>query len=158
MHRRRLMLLLLLVSVVLLQAPTVPAQEAVAPAAWPEQDLARFVFERLDISSFRNSTGPRRGPGQRLFGDLGVRPSRATETEAISEDGGWHYSVRILGKRDYNRDGLDEVLICFSDMALDGGTYNTRQHYVVQLVEGRAIALAYTQDGDAEESGCASSR
>ena len=157
MPQRRLISGLLLASVVLLIAPTVPAQDATAPEAWPEQDLARFVFEHLDITSFRSSMGPRRSEGQRFFSDLGVHPNRVSETEAVSDDGGWSYSVRILGKRDYNRDGVDEVLICFSDVARDGGTYNTRKHLVVQLVEGRAIALAYTQDGEAEEAGCASS-
>jgi hypothetical protein len=158
MHQGRLIPRLLLASVVLLYIPTIPAQEAAAPAAWPELDLARFVFEHLDISSFRNSTGPRRGRGERFLGDLGVQPNRVTETEAIADEGGWSYGVRILGKRDYNKDDVEEVLICFSDRSLDGGSYNTTKHLIVQLVEGRAIALAYTQDQEAEEAGCGSAR
>ena len=148
---------LLLGGVLLLITPTVPAQDTGAPEAWPEQDLARFVFEHLDISSFRNSTGPRRGPGQRLFADLGVQLTRVTETQATSDDGGWAYVVRILGKDDYNKDGVDEVLICFHDIARDGGSYNTTQHLVVQLVESRAVALAHSENSLAEGAGCGAS-
>jgi hypothetical protein len=142
----------------MLLSTAVPAQGAQTPAAWPEQDLARFVFEHLDISSFRNSTGPRRGRGQRFLSDLGVQPNRVTETEATADEGGWSYSVRILGKRDYNKDDVEEVLICFSDRSLEGGSYNSTKHLIVQLVEGRAVALAYTQDQEAEDAGCGSAR
>jgi hypothetical protein len=68
---------------------------------WPDRSLAQFVFEHLDLSSFGNSTGPRRRPGQRLFKDLGIHPDKVSDTEAASTQGEWLYSVRILGKHDY---------------------------------------------------------
>lgn len=127
--------------------------------SWPDRQLAKFVFERLDISSFRNSTGPRRKPGQRYFSDLGVRPDKLTETVASSDNGGeWFYQVRILGKSDYNKDGVQEVAICFSDAATNGGSYRTTNHYVLQLLDGRAVALAFTEDSLAEAGDCKSSR
>ncbi len=138
-------------------AVALPLGAAEPSSPWPDNDLAKFVFEHLDLSSFRNSTGPRRRAGQRFFKDLGVRPSQVSATEA-STDGEWRFSVRILGKRDYNKDGVEEVLICFSDVAQQGGSYLTRSSYILQFIEGRAIALAYDDESRAEESGCKSSK
>ncbi len=128
-------------------------------AGWPDRELAKFVFERLDISSFRNSTGPRRKPGQRHFADLGIHPTKLTDTTASSDERGeWFFQIRVLGKSDYNKDGAQEVAICFSESAQNGGRYRAVSHYVLQLVEGRAVALAYTEDSLAESSNCRSSR
>jgi hypothetical protein len=127
--------------------------------SWPDRQLAKFVFELLDISSFRNSTGPRRKSGQRHFSDIGIRPDKFTDTVASSDDGGqWFYQVRILGKADYNKDGVQDVAICFSDAATNGGSYRTTNHYVLQLLDGRAVALAFTEDAIAEAGDCRSSR
>ena len=137
----------------------VPFSAQPAVANWPDRELAKFVFERLDISSFRNSTGPRRKPGQRHFSDLGVHPNKLTDTTASSDDDGeWLYQIRVLGKSDYNRDGVPEVAICFIESALNGGSYTASGHYVLQLLEDRAVALAYTEDSLAESSNCRTSR
>ncbi len=138
-------------------AVALPLGAAEPSSPWPEKDLAKFVFEHLDLSSFRNSTGPRRRAGQRFFKDLGIHPSQVSATEATT-DGEWRYSVRILGKRDYNRDGVEEVLICFSDVSQGGGSYLTKSSYILQFVDNRAIALAYGDESRAEKSGCRSSK
>lgn len=122
---------------------------------WPARELARFIFERLDLASFDNSTAPRRPRGQRsTFADLGIRPTRTGETEAVFEDGEWHYSLRVLHKGDLNRDGVEEVLVCFRDAARNGGTYSAQLPLVLQLDDGRVLALAFTQDQRAAEGGC----
>lgn len=128
--------------------------EGVQASTWPDRDLAKFIFERLDISSFRNSTGPRRRADQRTFKDLGISPNRVSDVEAASDDKGWLYSVRVLGRADYNKDGVQEVLICFRDVAHDGGTYRSMDHFVLQLIDGRAIALAFNDESRAEAEGC----
>lgn len=134
-----------------------PIGAAEPSSPWPDRDLARFVFEHLDLSSFRNSTGPRRRAGQRFFKDLGVHPSQVSATEASTE-GDWRYVVRILERGDYNKDGVEEVLIGFSDVAQEGGSYLSRRSYILQFVDGRAIALAYDDESRAEGYDCKSSR
>ena len=135
-----------------------PVAAAESPSTWPDRDLAKFVFEHLDLTSFRNSTGPRRRPGQRFFKDLNVHPDRVSETEAASTQGEWLYSVRILRTYDYSGDGRTEVLVCFSDVAQNGGSYSTISSYVLQFVDGRAIALAFDDENRAEEAGCKSAK
>jgi hypothetical protein len=136
----------------------VVAADATPESNWPDRDLARFVFERLDLSSFGNSTGPRRRPGQRFFRELGIHPNKVSDTEAASNGEEWSYSVQILGKADYNKDGVVDVLVCFHDIAQNGGSYFTRNPYVLQLIDGRAIALLYADDSRAEAAGCKSAK
>lgn len=44
--------------------------------------------------------------------------------------------------------------MCFREKAGDGGTYRAEDPLVVQLDEGRVVALAYTQEERAAAGGC----
>ncbi len=135
-------------------AVALPLGAAEPSSTWPDRNLAKFVFEHLDLTTFRNSTGPRRRPGDRFFQDLGIHPDQVSDTDAASTQDDWLYSVRILETRDYTGDGTPEVLICFSDKARNGGTYSATNSYVLQYIDGRAIALALDDDYRAEKAGC----
>lgn len=137
----------------LVMSCTVQAAEAEKATMWPKSKLAEFVFAHLDLSSFRNSTGPRRKIGQRFLSDLGIHPDKLSEGVAASDTPDWTYTVQILGQRDYNRDGVEELAICFSDKAGEG-TYNTSTPLLVQLLEGRVVALAYDINGLREAADC----
>lgn len=130
-----------------------PAQPG-SPVAWPASELAAFLFTHLDLTTFGNSTGPRRRPGQRFFGDLGVVPTRSDGLRAISDAGEWFYSVEILSQRDYNGDGELEVAICFRDQALNGGTYRTSNAMVVQRYGDRVVPLRIAPGNDPAVAGC----
>lgn len=123
-------------------------------AAWPSTDLAEFVFARLDLTTFRNSTGPKREPGQRFFSDLGIRPTEISEAAATHDGEDWLYSVLVLGRRDFNGDGFEEVAICFNDKAQNGGTYNTQKPLLLQLFGRRAVALDFEIDTAPEAGTC----
>ena len=127
------------------------------PFMWPSGNLATFVFQHLDLTTFRNSTGPRRQEGQRLFADLGIKATRTSDTEAVSESDDWTYSIKVIARRDFNRDGVQEVAICFTDTARQG-SYNVQQPLLLQWLEGRAVALAYDISTDSDAAQCKSSR
>jgi hypothetical protein len=122
-------------------------------AEWPSTDLAEFVFTRLDLTTFRNSTGPKREPGARFFSDLGIRPTKVSADEAM-HDGDWLYAVLVLERRDFNGDQVEEVAICFTDSAQNGGTYSTQKPLLLQLVGRRAIALDFEIDVELEAGEC----
>jgi hypothetical protein len=126
------------------------------PQRWPEADLARFVFEHLDLSTFSNSTAPRRRGDQRSFAELGIKPVRVTATEAAADDGEWLYSVRILRAAENIPGGRNVLLVCFRDAALGRGSYDVTDHLVLQLIEGRAVALALRDEARAQAAGCGS--
>jgi hypothetical protein len=145
----------LLLAAFVAASPAATPTPSIQPAhEWPQQDVAKFVFDHIDLTTFRNSTGPRRKPGQRLFSDLGIRPGEATESRVVSALSDWTYVIQVLGRRDYNGDGVEEVAICFSDAAANGGNYRASNPYLVQILDGRVVALAFEIDSLPEARGC----
>lgn len=112
------------------------------------------MFTHLDLTTFRNSTGGQRSPGDHFFSDLGVHPTQASGTVATHDGEEWRYTVHVLARRDFNGDGLEEVAICFTDQARNGGSYNAQSPLLLQLIGGRAIALSFEIDGMAEAETC----
>jgi len=114
------------------------------------------VFGNLDLSSFSNSTAPRRRGGQRSFAELGIKPDRVTATEAVADDGEWLYSVRILHAAENIPNGRNFLLVCFRDAAAGRGSYDVTDHLVLLLIEGRAVATALRDEARAQAGGCGS--
>lgn len=95
-----------------------------APTAWNRAQKAAAVeiVDRLDITSFPNSIGPRRRPGARTLADYGL-------TKKSSFDDGWVYTampdkswmvgVFIL------KPGRQRRRICITDTSTSGGTYRS---------------------------------
>ena len=117
----------------------------------PARDIEGFIVEKLDLSTFRNSFGPRRQPGMRFFSDFGLRPKTQANGTIAFEEEDWYYKITVLGRGDYNRDGVEDLLICFTDQALRG-TYRTEIPLVVTRYspQGLLIAIAY----DVDHSSC----
>jgi hypothetical protein len=88
------------------------------PTPVTEAELAR----RLDLTSFPNSTGPRRRAGAVTPADYGfTRLSMRDGWTVLSEaDGGWDIGLRRLSS------DRGEVLVCFLDQARNGGSYRTQ--------------------------------
>ncbi|HEX2205030.1 MAG TPA: hypothetical protein VHG91_17095 [Longimicrobium sp.] len=159
----RAALLLLAASCASPRPPPAPAEEP-SRDTWPDRHLASFIFERLDPASFRNSTGPRREPGDRTLRDHGVAPpdfvaedrvvSGYKCSQAVESEGCWLYGIHVLGRRDFNGDGEDEVAICFVDDAHNGGSYRTIQPLLLKLAGGRVFAIHFDVEGKPGIGGC----
>ena len=81
----------------------------------PSDGLEQFIVDRLDIASFRNSLGPARSPGMRYFRDLGLFPTGMSEGRIVFDTGDWFYCVEVVERRDVNHDGIEDILIRFTD-------------------------------------------
>lgn len=123
----------------------VPANEILSYL--PSKDVEKFVVEQLDLSTFRNSFGPRREPGMRSFADFGLRPKTASNGIIEFKEVDWNYTVTILGRRDYNNDGIEDLAIRFTDRSLVG-SYQTESQLLLTRYsnEGKLIAIAYELD------------
>lgn len=87
------------------------------------------VAGRLDMTSFRNSIGPRRRAGVRTAADYGFTVQVFREGWAIlrEADGGWEMGLRIDGEQD----GV--LQLCFYDKAMNGGSYRIQHALAVRL-------------------------
>ncbi|NBB63298.1 hypothetical protein GVN18_28935 [Pseudomonas sp. ODNR1LW] len=107
---------------------------------------AEAILQRLDLTSFRNSTGPAGSPGLKYprdwtFTDLSVEDDVAR----LDRKGDWAISLRVL------RPVSDGVVVCFMDRALNGGSYNARQALLVAPDGEGGFRVV---DEDLSEPGC----
>jgi hypothetical protein len=87
---------------------------------YPTRNLAQFVIDKLDLTSFPSSIGPRRAEGKASFQDYGAFPRKVSEDEAdlALKDESWWYRIAILKRTD------SDIFACFEDRA----TYPARYH------------------------------
>lgn len=124
-------------------------QAAPLTSYFPKKEVGAFLAQSFDLASIRSSLGPRRTSGQRTFADLGMKPSKATDDLLVFENpGDWRYAFRIVGRRDVNRDGIEDLEVCFTDRALNGGSYNNTQGLLITryAADGYAVALSFSPD------------
>ena len=116
---------------------------------FPKKNLGQFLADKFDLASIRSSFGPRRLAALRTFSDFGMKPSKANENVLVFErPGDWLYELKIVGRRDVNNDGIEDLEVCFIDRALNGGTYNVSQGLLITryAADGYAIALSFSLD------------
>jgi hypothetical protein len=78
-----------------------------------------------------------------------MTPSQATENALVFETPkDWLYELKIVGRRDVNEDGIEDLEVCFVDRALNGGSYDTSTGLLITRysANGYAIALSYRLD------------
>ena len=103
-----------------------------AGAAVPPQAIVRRAVERLDMGSFRNSLAPAVERRPRTLRQLGNHRYAWEEgaLEVTEADGSW---VRIFKPL---RSPRGRVRLCFTDQALNGGTYLTSEAIELSPVRG----------------------
>ena len=100
--------------------------------AEPPQSLG----DRLDMTSFPNSVGPRREEGLKTLADYGFVATGDDGTTYEEDDGSWRFVVTPLASGD------GRMLVCVEDQALNGGSYHTR--HALELVEDASGLLRAT--------------
>jgi len=112
---------------------------------FPHKDIPEFLVKHLDLASFRSSLGPRREAGKATFYKLGISAWKFTQNEAIHNTGNWHYKIRVIKVGDLNGDGIEDIEVCFTDKAMNGGTYSTQEPILITKYSKRMppIAIKY---------------
>jgi hypothetical protein len=110
----------------------------------PNQDLEKFIIQRLDLSTFRNSLGPRRESNMRFFSDFGIKATKISNGYIEFDSSDWVYAIEIIRKKDENSDGIEDLVISFFDKSKTG-TYDTNTWLLVTRFseDGNLIALSY---------------
>ena len=98
----------------------------------------RAVVERLDVTSFPNSIGPRREEGLHTFADYGFTDV-VVDGQAVRltwPEGEWVFTVTVLDERN------GRLRLCVADKAENGGSYDTVS--AIEVVEGATGLLHAT--------------
>ena len=113
-----------------------------------ESDLPKYVYEKLDVSTFRNSFGPKRTKEDRYFTDLGLAIGEVGEDFFTLDSNSWFYKVTIVRVKDVNRDGIEDIEICFQEKSREG-TYSAQAPLLItQFSESsNLVALGYSVFG-----------
>ena len=114
----------------------------------PKTELSKYIFEKLDITTFRSSLGPLRTIGQRHSGELGLTATKQAKNLLAIETEDWLYEFEIIRVADINGDGLVDIEVCFRDKA-KMASYNTQEPLLLSQFEkdGPLIAINFQVDG-----------
>lgn len=114
-----------------------------SPTAYAvEQPTLQKIVDKLDVTSFSNSFGPRREKGKVTLKDYGFSDAKFSGKEAvISKAGEWEYKITLLDG------GSGKTKICFEDKVLNGGSYHSQDAY--SLAEDKSGFLKASPAKDA---------
>jgi hypothetical protein len=106
------------------------------------------LVQNLDLATFRSSLGPRISAEKHTFASLGIVATKVTGDGIVFEDAEWFYNIRILRRADINKDGIEDLEVCFTNRAKQG-TYSTQQALLVTRYSSSsyAVALRFEVDG-----------
>lgn len=111
----------------------------------PQSGIGQLIVDRLDITSFRNSLGPRRSPGQRYFADIGLKPISVNDNLVDLSEPDWKHTIRITERRDVNSDGIEDLVLVWVDHSNSGNYIGADTLLVTRYTaNGDLIALAFT--------------
>ena len=117
-------------------------------AAYPNEKLAAFVLEKLDVTSLPSSYRPKQEKGKKTFADYGFTAERLEEKEALVQmPGGAHrLSIRIL------QESASGIYACVAELPQDGG--NAKTQSVVLLKRKDPTALLKGRESSREFASC----
>ena len=117
------------IEVILAVAALAHAPLAVArgKAAYPDEKLAAFVVEKLDVASLPAAYRPKKEKGKNTLADYGYTAQKLEEKEALVEAsvGARKLSIKIL------QESAKGIYACVAEPAQDGG--NPRAQSVIFL-------------------------
>jgi len=87
------------------------------------------IIDKLDMTSFRNSIGPRREEGKYTLKEYGASKISFNGKIAVvhTQDDSWQYTITLLD---------EESKICFEDQAMNSGSYHSQNAYI--LIEDKS--------------------
>jgi hypothetical protein len=84
--------------------------------AYPNERVAEFVVEKLDVTTLTTALRLKHEKGKKTLSDYGFVTQKAEENEALVEspNGGARYSLKVLQQSDSG------IFVCFAQQLKDG--------------------------------------
>ena len=135
----------LLAIVALAYAPLVVAGNE---AAYPKENVAAFVVEKLDLTSLPSALRPKKEKGKKTFADYGFTVQTVDENEAVIEAAGGvrRLAIKVLDQKSSG------IYVCVAEPGENGGSTKTQS--VILLKRKDANALLKGRESRREFAAC----
>lgn len=135
--------------------PMVPARNKFA---YPDENVAQFVVDKLDVTSLPSAFRPKKEKGKKTFVDYGFQPQNVRENDVVITEGGGakSLSIKVL---EHTSAGIS---VCIAQVGVKSGTpasesvvllkWNDREGSLKGHATLREFAECPSIGGDASES------
>jgi hypothetical protein len=117
-------------------------------AEYPNEKVAEFVIEKLDLTSLPSALRPKREKGKKTFADYGFTVQTVDENEAVVEAAGGmrKLSIKVLDQKSSG------IYVCVAEPGENGGQAKTQS--VVLLKRNEPGALLKGRESPREFAAC----
>jgi hypothetical protein len=104
-------------------------------AEYPNEKVAEFVIEKLDVTSLPSAFRPKKEKGKKTFADYGFTAQRMDENEAIIEAAGGvrRLSIKVLDQKS------SEIYVCVAEPGENGGPAKTQSVILLKRKDANAL-------------------
>jgi hypothetical protein len=111
---------------------------------FPAMNLERFIAENLDISRMGFEIFATHKDGSFHFDDIGLKPTTIEAGQITFQRLGATYIMKLMASGDYNGDGVEDILICFTEKSKQGKAPGAKPYVVTRTAaKGPVRAIAY---------------
>ena len=104
-------------------------------AEYPNEKVAEFVIEKLDVTSLPAAIRPKKEKGKKTFADYGFAAQRVDENEAVIEAAGGvkRLAIKVLDQKSSG------IYVCVAEPGENGGQAKTQSVLLLKRNDPRAL-------------------
>lgn len=106
------------------------------------------VVAEFDLATIRSSFGPKRDSVHRTLKSFELKAKMLNAKTLVLENEDFVYHLQLLGRGDLNRDGIEDLEICFTEKAKHGSYHSQKPMLLTKYSPSElAVALQFETDG-----------
>jgi hypothetical protein len=104
-------------------------------AEYPNEKVAEFVVEKLDVTSLPTTFRPKKEKGKKTFADYGFTAQKMDENEAIIETAGGvrKLAIKVLDQKSSG------IYVCVAEPGENGGSAKTQSAILLKRKDANAL-------------------
>jgi hypothetical protein len=104
-------------------------------AEYPNEKVAEFVIEKLDVTSLPSTFRPKKEKGKKTFADYGFTPQTVGENEAVvkAADGVKRLTIKVLDQKSSG------IYVCVAQPGENGGEAKTQSVLLLKRNDPSAL-------------------
>jgi hypothetical protein len=124
-----------------------PVHADAVKSFFPKKGLGQFIVWNLDVATFPSAVGPRLSPEAHTFATMKFHDEPPAEEGwgRVADKYGLHMWFEIVKRGDFNRDGLEDVVVCESDTA-EYGHLNATQPFFLTRYSATTPVVAIARE------------